>query len=321
MHHPYPHYPHASHPPCSAPSPAQVAQGGGSGEYLPMLLRVPHFGLPAGLGAYSLLGFGDVIMPGLLVAYTRRLDLDLGLDLGLGLGGGLGSSLQGGGGGSGGPCGRLLGLLLGCLCCGCSGRGGGSGNGGVGGGSSSLVVGLPGYGGGGGGSQVTARGRLVPYLARSYFPYTILSYGAGLCLTYAALAFSWFGDQGQPALLYLVPCTLLTVLGLAAARGQLGLLWRGGTHGSPGSAGRLVTDHESDPGDGSTGGGVAVSAVARGAGGYVGVASTGAGAVGADEGGNGGDVEAGGNGAVAVGFRSGRGGMPYSKLPSQPQLS
>ncbi|GIL78347.1 hypothetical protein Vretifemale_7712, partial [Volvox reticuliferus] len=150
----------------------EVAQGGSSGEYVPMLLRVPHFGL-GGLGGFSLLGFGDVILPGMLVAYTRRLDLDLGASF----------------------------------------------------------------------SQLSGP---VSYLSRAYFPYTLLSYGAGLCLTYAALAFSWFGDQGQPALLYLVPCTLLTVVGLAAARRQMAVLWKGETHGS---MCRAATDHESDPGD------------------------------------------------------------------------
>ncbi|GIL57826.1 hypothetical protein Vafri_13059 [Volvox africanus] len=150
----------------------EVAQGGSSGEYVPMLLRVPHFGL-GGFGGFSLLGFGDVILPGMLVAYTRRLDLDLGASF----------------------------------------------------------------------SQFCAP---VSYLSRAYFPYTLISYSAGLCLTYAALAFSWFGDQGQPALLYLVPCTLLTVVGLAAARRQTVILWQGETHGS---MWRAVTDHESDPGD------------------------------------------------------------------------
>ncbi|KAG2441965.1 hypothetical protein HYH02_009759 [Chlamydomonas schloesseri] len=160
-----------------------VAQGGSSGEYIPMLLRVPHFGF-GGLGGYSLLGFGDVILPGLLLAYTRRADLDLAL-------------LPGSSGGS----------------------------------SSS---------GGGGGCAASVQ----QALKASYFPYAVVSYGAGLCLTYAALAFSWFGDQGQPALLYLVPCTLGTVLALAAARGQLGLLWRG-AHGPGGRAG----DHDSDAGE------------------------------------------------------------------------
>jgi signal peptide peptidase-like protein 2B len=62
-------------------------------------------------------------------------------------------------------------------------------------------------------------------LARAYFPPCVAGYGAGLLLTYCALWFSWFGDEGQPALLYLVPCTLGTVSALAAARGQLASLW------------------------------------------------------------------------------------------------
>jgi hypothetical protein len=42
----------------------KVAEGGGLNESLPMLLRVPYFGLPAEFGAYSMLGFGDIILPG-----------------------------------------------------------------------------------------------------------------------------------------------------------------------------------------------------------------------------------------------------------------
>lgn len=139
-----------------------------------MLLRVPHWGFQ-GLGGYSMLGFGDVILPGLLVALARRCDADL----------------------------RLAG-------------------------------------------------------ARAYFPYLVLSYAVGLGLTYAALALSWFGDQGQPALLYLVPCTLGTVFGLGWARGQLGALWRGTSgevaHGSVGGGRKEPLDHDSDAGEAHEGG-------------------------------------------------------------------
>lgn len=62
-------------------------------------------------------------------------------------------------------------------------------------------------------------------LKQSYFLPCIVGYGAGMLTTYAALWFSWFGDQGQPALLYLVPATLGTISLLAASRGQLRLLW------------------------------------------------------------------------------------------------
>lgn len=47
---------------------------------------------------------------------------------------------------------------------------------------------------------------------RSYFLPCLLSYGTGLVLTYLALMLSLFGDEGQPALMYLVPCTLGTVV-------------------------------------------------------------------------------------------------------------
>jgi signal peptide peptidase-like protein 2B len=116
----------------------QVAEGAGSKEFLPMLLRVPRLSGPPIVHGYSLLGFGDVILPGLLLALSRAIDLK-----------------------SGTPC------------------------------------------------------------VRGYFVPAVVGYGAGLLLTYTALMFSWFGDEGQPALLYLVPCTLGVVLGLAAWRGEL----------------------------------------------------------------------------------------------------
>ncbi len=41
----------------------QVAQGGQAHEPIPMLLKVPRFEHPE-LGGYSMLGFGDVVLPG-----------------------------------------------------------------------------------------------------------------------------------------------------------------------------------------------------------------------------------------------------------------
>ena len=51
--------------------------GGQSHEVLPMLLLVPRF-LCAGAGGYTYLGFGDVVLPGLLLVYTRIFDLGSG---------------------------------------------------------------------------------------------------------------------------------------------------------------------------------------------------------------------------------------------------
>lgn len=51
----------------------EVATGGGTGETVPMLLRIPAFGDP--LGRDRMLGFGDIALPGLLISYLRRHDL------------------------------------------------------------------------------------------------------------------------------------------------------------------------------------------------------------------------------------------------------
>lgn len=51
----------------------EVATGGGTGESVPMLLRIPAIGDP--LGHDRMLGFGDIALPGLLVSYLRRHDL------------------------------------------------------------------------------------------------------------------------------------------------------------------------------------------------------------------------------------------------------
>lgn len=59
----------------------------------------------------------------------------------------------------------------------------------------------------------------------SYLLPCVLGYAGGMLATYCALWFSWFGDQGQPALLYLVPGTLGTTLAMGTLRGQLGALW------------------------------------------------------------------------------------------------
>lgn len=51
-----------------------------------------------------------------------------------------------------------------------------------------------------------------------------LGYGIGLLITFVALALM---QMGQPALLYLVPCTLLTSLAVALWRRELPLFWTG----------------------------------------------------------------------------------------------
>eukprot|EP00249_Psilotum_nudum_P016858 c26023_g1_i1 orf=553-2163(-) len=132
-----------------------VARGDKSGEAgIPMLLKVPRISDP--WGGYSIIGFGDILLPALLVAFARRYD------------------------------------------------------------------------------AITKRD-----IASGYWVWMVLGYGFGLFVTYVAL--NLMDGHGQPALLYIVPCTLGTLIILAWWRGEVGTLWSCGearkkcTHVTPSS--------------------------------------------------------------------------------------
>eukprot|EP00928_Gymnodinium_smaydae_P026177 TRINITY_DN2062_c0_g1_i1.p1 TRINITY_DN2062_c0_g1~~TRINITY_DN2062_c0_g1_i1.p1 ORF type:complete len:531 (+),score=86.90 TRINITY_DN2062_c0_g1_i1:55-1647(+) len=61
-------------------------------------------------------------------------------------------------------------------------------------------------------------------LCKGYFVPAVAGYAIGLCITIVALM--WM-RKGQPALLYLVPCTLGLTIALARMRGDLRDMWRG----------------------------------------------------------------------------------------------
>ncbi|KAK9062683.1 hypothetical protein SSX86_019872 [Deinandra increscens subsp. villosa] len=116
-----------------------VAQGdSSSGESIPMVLRFPRLFDP--WGGYSVLGFGDILFPGLLLSFTVRYD--------------------------------------------------------------------------------KAKKRT---LKDGYFVWLAIGYACGLLFTYLALYL--MNGHGQPALLYLVPCTLGTCIILGFVRGELSELW------------------------------------------------------------------------------------------------
>ncbi|KAG6532148.1 hypothetical protein ZIOFF_005986 [Zingiber officinale] len=117
-----------------------VAKGSkAGGESIPMLLRIPRFFDPWG-GGYQMIGFGDMILPGLLISFSRRFD------------------------------------------------------------------------------RLTEKTK-----GTGYFLWLVIGYTIGLSLTYLVLYL--MNGHGQPALLYLVPCTLgLTVI-LGGIRGELNELW------------------------------------------------------------------------------------------------
>ncbi|KAL8138527.1 hypothetical protein V2J09_004528 [Rumex salicifolius] len=121
-----------------------VARGGTSGEDgIPMLLKIPRMFDP--WGGYSVIGFGDIILPGLVIAFSLRYD-----------------------------------WLA----------------------NKSLRAG--------------------------YFLWAMSAYGLGLLITYVAL--NLMDGHGQPALLYIVPFTLGTLLTLSKCRGELKNMW---TRGEP----------------------------------------------------------------------------------------
>ncbi|PIN22830.1 putative protein, contains PA domain [Handroanthus impetiginosus] len=121
-----------------------VARGDGSGEDgIPMLLKIPRMFDP--WGGYSIIGFGDIILPGLLIAFSLRYDW-------------------------------------------------------------------------------LSNKRL----RAGYFLWAMIAYGLGLLVTYVAL--NLMDGHGQPALLYIVPFTLGTLITLGKKRGELKHLW---TRGEP----------------------------------------------------------------------------------------
>nr|XP_043607908.1 signal peptide peptidase-like 2 [Erigeron canadensis] len=119
-----------------------VARGDNSGEDgIPMLLKIPRMFDP--WGGFSIIGFGDILLPGLLIAFSLRYDW-------------------------------------------------------------------------------LAKKRI----RAGYFLWAMFAYGLGLLVTYIAL--NLMDGHGQPALLYIVPFTLGTLLTLGKRRGDLEILWSSG---------------------------------------------------------------------------------------------
>ncbi|XP_067275301.1 signal peptide peptidase-like 2A isoform X2 [Pseudorasbora parva] len=112
-------------------------------EKLPVVMRIPQFSALAQnmcMMQFSILGYGDIIIPGLLVAYCSRFDVWMGNS------------------------------------------------------------------------------------RRTYFISCAVAYAVGLVVTFAVMLLS---KMGQPALLYLVPCTLLSSAIIASVRKELRLFWSG----------------------------------------------------------------------------------------------
>eukprot|EP00128_Syssomonas_multiformis_P013935 Colp12_sorted_trinity150504_noHs@13787 len=127
----------------------KVATGGGtSSEQMPIVLRLPRFTDPyrACDTAYAVLGFGDLVVPGMLVAFAAVVDAH------------------------------------------------------------------------------TRTHRRMCGLQNVYFLTTAIGYAIGMTITYVVLIAA---NAAQPALLYLVPCTLGPIVAMARYRGELSFVWHG----------------------------------------------------------------------------------------------
>ena len=134
-----------------------VARGGDQHESLPMLFMFPRIG--GSQGEYSMLGYGDVILPGLLIVHNALFEN------------------------------RFY--------------------------SSSS-------------SSSPTGGKVVKKMRYKYFVCSIFAYSVGMILTFIALYLKVGGQGGQPALTYLVPTTVLTMVCVAWMNGELREMWDGG---------------------------------------------------------------------------------------------
>jgi len=150
----------------------EVATAGGGGFRLPIVFAVARCSALGTNPSLAMLGLGDVVLPGLLVAMARRWDMagveeNERLDL----------------------------------------------------------VASPGASAAADATTSHFSTMTTAKRSGSYFLPMVIAYSSGLLLTFAALAFGWGGDHGQPALLYLVPCTLGMLCLLGCVRGELSALW------------------------------------------------------------------------------------------------
>ena len=144
----------------------EVATGHSSDEQLPMVLKVPHLSQEPSrvcyAHTYSLLGFGDILVPGLLLSYAHSYDLMAGIKY------------------------KLYWTI----------------------------------------TTVGQYSVLVPASQSRTDEANISAYILGLVATFISL---FLMNSAQPALLYLVPFTLIPTILVAAIRGDLGNMWVGDT--------------------------------------------------------------------------------------------
>jgi minor histocompatibility antigen H13 len=161
---------------------------------------------------FSLLGLGDVAVPGLLACLALRYDATRAVDLrvrGAAAAAALAAAIDGA---PPGATGRQLAEAAGAAA--------EAAYDGVAEREAAARAGTEGGGGGGAGPAWVATDAVMEQ--RTYFGPVMAAYIAGLLAAFAANSAT---GLGQPALLYLCPLTLGAVAAMAAARGELGRIW------------------------------------------------------------------------------------------------
>lgn len=152
-----------------------VATASGTSETMPLLLKIPKFDE---FGGYSMLGYGDVVLPGLLTQFARALDKSYEMAH---------STVTG--------------------TQDCSSEPSPDQD------SDDSTPLLP--------QQLN----IFPFINRAtprYFVISVFGYVVGLFFAFLAV---YVTGMGQPALLYLVPCTMIPILVYAQSRGELNSIW------------------------------------------------------------------------------------------------
>ncbi|KAH6596467.1 hypothetical protein BASA50_005172 [Batrachochytrium salamandrivorans] len=210
-----------------------VALAVGTSETMPMLFRIPRF--MDDFGSYTMLGYGDLIVPGLVVHMARALDLTHAIGNGKEISPGLesdnpkvsDSSIDSGedvdeaavdepftdadlAASEQQPLLMRTGLVS---------RSGSSQS------LDSLCIQQDSIGQQASSSMLPLKG--FPFLnltTPSYFKIVIIGYAVGLLVAFVAV---FWMHMGQPALLYLVPATLIPMAWHAFSRGELKAVWDG----------------------------------------------------------------------------------------------
>jgi signal peptide peptidase-like protein 2B len=188
----------------------------GVGEVMPILLRLPR--LNDYRGGFSMLGLGDIVLPGLLLSYALRTDYELARGLHIRAGSDANERIYSTDGGVIQQPQSDMHITSPTLI-----QRGSTSSANT---NSSISQEIPISIEDSSFSLSTILSKLARYgiILDGLWIIALIGYAVGLlCANFAVAIF----QMGQPALLYLVPCTVIPVCAMSNFRGDFDALWRG----------------------------------------------------------------------------------------------